>query len=66
MNVLVYRRNEREEQHPGENYGASAGITHAGDQLLEKATFAALTRRPFLQLVYYPHTAWHTSTVVRR
>ena len=51
VNVFVYRCNGRKREHPGANDGASAGTAHAGDQFLEKATFAALTSRPFLQLV---------------
>jgi hypothetical protein len=44
VNVLVYRCNEREGQHPGANDGASAGIAHAGDQLLENVIFADFKR----------------------
>ena len=51
VNVLVYRCNGMWGYYPGANDGASAGITHAGDQFLEKTTFATLSSRPFLQLV---------------
>ena len=51
VNVFVYRCNGRRREHSGANNGASAGIAHAGDQFLEKTTFAALASRLFLQLV---------------
>ena len=51
VNVLVNMSNGMWGQHPGATECASAGITHAGDQFLEKTTFATLSSRPFLQLV---------------